>query len=42
MLEFITSFFPASDVLKQYRPEERLKGLDKKTIEAYLKMMEYS
>jgi hypothetical protein len=27
MLEFITSFFPASDVLKQYRPEDRLMDL---------------
>jgi hypothetical protein len=27
MLEFITSFFPASDVLKQFRPEDRLMGL---------------
>jgi len=27
MLEFITSFFPASDVLKRYRPEDRLMGL---------------
>ena len=24
------------------KPEERLKGLDKKTIEVYLKMMEHS
>jgi len=29
MLEFITTFFPASaDVLKRYGPEERLRGIE--------------